>query len=91
MKVGVRELKNNLSSYLKRVKAGETLEITERGKVVGRIVPPPEGAQTQRERLLELAEQGVIEWSGGTVPDFEPVGKVRPGHSVSDIVIQNRE
>jgi prevent-host-death family protein len=36
--VGVRELRQNLSKYLERVKAGETLTVTERGHEVARIV-----------------------------------------------------
>ena len=38
-KVGVRELRQNLSKYLDRVKAGEDLVVTERGAVVARLVP----------------------------------------------------
>jgi prevent-host-death family protein len=37
--VGVRELRQNLSKYLERVKNGEDLVVTERGKVVARLVP----------------------------------------------------
>jgi prevent-host-death family protein len=38
-KVGVRELRQNLSRYLERVKVGEDLIVTERGRVVARLVP----------------------------------------------------
>src|SRR5215211_7127489 len=37
--VGVRELRQNLSRYLARVKQGEDLEVTERGQVVARLIP----------------------------------------------------
>jgi prevent-host-death family protein len=37
--VGVRELRQNLSRYLERVKEGETLTVTERGHEVARLVP----------------------------------------------------
>jgi prevent-host-death family protein len=37
--VGVRELRQNLSRYLKRVKDGETLIVTVRGREVARLVP----------------------------------------------------
>lgn len=41
--VGTRELKNRLSEYLRRVKAGETITVTERGKPSGKSFPsgPP--------------------------------------------------
>ncbi|HUG48969.1 MAG TPA: type II toxin-antitoxin system prevent-host-death family antitoxin [Candidatus Limnocylindria bacterium] len=37
--VGVRELRQNLSVYLRRVKGGESLDVTERGRPVARLVP----------------------------------------------------
>lgn len=38
-RVGVRELRQNLSVYLRRVRAGQTLEVTERGHPVARLMP----------------------------------------------------
>ena len=38
-RVGVRELRQNLSVYLRRVKLGDRLEVTERGRVVARLEP----------------------------------------------------
>lgn len=37
--VGVRELRQNLSVFLRRVKAGESLVVTERGREVARLTP----------------------------------------------------
>jgi len=37
--VGVRELRQNLSRYLERVKAGEALDVTEHGRLVARLSP----------------------------------------------------
>jgi prevent-host-death family protein len=37
--VGVRELRQNLSKYLDRVKDGEVLVVTERGREVAQLVP----------------------------------------------------
>jgi prevent-host-death family protein len=42
-RVGVRELRQNLSVYLRKVKRGQALEVTERGKTVARLVPPSTG------------------------------------------------
>ena len=55
--VGIRELKTNLSKYLRRVKTGQTVIITERGKPIGRIVP--EGL-SQAERLETLVASGLV-------------------------------
>jgi prevent-host-death family protein len=40
--VGVRELRQNLSVYLRRVTAGETLEVTDRGRPVAVLAPRKE-------------------------------------------------
>lgn len=49
--VGVRELRQNLSVYLRRVKRGEALEVTERGRTVAVLTPLPEPA-TPLQRLV---------------------------------------
>ena len=49
--IGVRELRHHASRYLKRVKAGEPVEVTERGALVALLVPPHPGAGA-RERLI---------------------------------------
>ena len=37
--VGIRELRQNLSAYVRRVREGEHFVVTERGQPVGRLVP----------------------------------------------------
>jgi prevent-host-death family protein len=39
MEVGVRDLRNNLSQYLDRVREGEELVVTDRGRAIARMVP----------------------------------------------------
>jgi prevent-host-death family protein len=58
--VGVRELRQNLSRHLERVKAGETLTVTERGVEVARLVPSNPKVDPY---YLELAEK-----YGATIP-----------------------
>ena len=65
--VGVRELRQNLSQYLRRVSAGERFEVTERNQPVAVLAPLP-GRSSALERLiasgrviparLDLAELG---------------------------------
>jgi prevent-host-death family protein len=52
--VNVRELRQNLSVYLRRVKAGETLEVAERNQPVAVLAPLSTGPAT----LTTLAAQG---------------------------------
>lgn len=58
--VGVRELRQNLSKYLTRVKKGETLTVTERGHEVARLVPSHSAVDPY---YLKLAEK-----YGATIP-----------------------
>ena len=39
--IGVRELRQQASRYLKRVQAGEAFEVTDNGRPVARLVPVP--------------------------------------------------
>jgi prevent-host-death family protein len=49
--IGVRELRQNLSVYLRRVKKGETLEVKERGQRVA-VLAPAGAKSTALERLV---------------------------------------
>jgi prevent-host-death family protein len=51
-RVGVRELRQNLSVYLDRVKEGEVLEVTEHGRVVALLTPLPRSTLTTLDRLV---------------------------------------
>ena len=74
--VGVRELRQNLSVYLDRVKAGESLTVTERGAEVARLVPLPRGASTL-DRLI--AEGRARDGFGGLADlGMPPAGRGRP-------------
>lgn len=88
MTVGVRELKAQLSEYLRRVKAGETVIITERGRAIGRIVPE---AETLDEKLRRLIDAGLAEWTGQKPEISDPVVINESEILVSDIVVELRE
>lgn len=50
-RIGVRELRQHASRYLDEVRAGKTIEVTDRGRLVALLVPPtPE--QSVRDRLV---------------------------------------
>lgn len=55
-RVGVRELRQNLSVHLRRVARGETLEVTDRGRPVAMLGPLPE----RMTPLGRLVAQGLI-------------------------------
>jgi prevent-host-death family protein len=86
--VGVRELKARLSHHLKRVRAGHTVTITDRGRVVARLQPVD--ARGETAGIMRLVSEGKISWSGG-----RPQGSARPvklnGRKLaSDYVIEGR-
>ena len=88
LSVGVRELKTRLSEYLRQVKAGRTIVITERGQPVGRIVP---ATQSRDEKIQAMIAAGLIAWSGKKLKPTKPVARTRGKKTVSDLVIENRE
>lgn len=63
----MRELRQNASRYLARVKAGETVEVSERGTLVALLVPPSR-AESARDRLIA---------AGRLIPASGPTGRVR--------------
>jgi prevent-host-death family protein len=87
-KVGIRDLKAQLSEYLRQVKAGETVIITEHGRPIGRIVPEPVSLE---ERVRNLTESGEILWDGNKIPQFDPVGDNESQMLLSDIIAELRE
>jgi prevent-host-death family protein len=86
--VGVRELKAQLSRYLREVAAGTTVVITERGKPVGQIVPI---TLSTEERVQQLAASGVVSWDGRAYRPGKPAAGKRGGPQVSDVLLEDRE
>jgi prevent-host-death family protein len=87
MTVGIRELKNRLSHYLDKVRAGERLAVTDRGTVVAYVVPA--AAASEIEGLVRLVREDRASWGGG-----KPTGSASPadirGKAASKIVIEER-
>ena len=57
---GIRELKNNLSRYLKKLKPGHVIAITDRGRVVAELRSPDQNLASLPDAYARLVEQGVI-------------------------------
>jgi len=85
--VGIRQLKNQLSQYLRRVSAGERVVVTERGRPLA-IIAPSTGTAADR-RVEALVRAGLARWGGG-----KPRGARRPvrirGRSIARTVIEGR-
>ena len=87
-KAGIRELKAHLSAYLRQVKAGGTVTITERGEPIGQIVPLE---QPTEARLETLKQAGLIAWNGERLPPLAPVARTWGDHTVADLLLEDRE
>ena len=64
VEIGIRELRQNLSRALKRVRGGETIEVTDRGRPVARIVP----VMPSMPGLEQLIETGRVRPPRATGP-----------------------
>ncbi len=72
--VGIRELKNRLSEYLRMVRRGEQILVTDRGAVVAEIRQPGSAlTDAPYPRLHELARQGLVRIGAANDPDLYPV------------------
>lgn len=88
METGIRELKREFSAYLRLVKAGETITITERGKPIGRIVPIKRSTENQIDALRQA---GVIAWSGEKARPRTPTAVVKGSQTVAELLLEDRE
>jgi prevent-host-death family protein len=89
--VGVREVKNKLSEYLRIVAEGETVLVTDRGRVVAQLAPPPTHAPpalSEDEALRRLAAAGKVRLPRAKVPSpgAGPVAGVPAGIDVAAIL-----
>lgn len=86
-RVGVRELRQNLSVYLRRTLAGETLEVTERGRPVALLTPLPERA----DPIARLAAEGRITPATGRLEDLGPPLEIELERPLSELLVESRE
>lgn len=81
-RVGVRELRRQASAILRRVAAGETVEVTDRGRSVAVLL------RTMPSGLARLEREGLLRRADGDLLDLSPVplppGAVEPSRLVAD-------
>ena len=92
METGVRELKDNLSRYIRRVEAGERVLVTAHGRVVAELVPPASGPRTaRRSQFDELVASGAIRppvEAGDPLEDWPDIRL--PRGTVADLIDSDR-
>ena len=87
IRVGTRELRNKFSEYLRRVKKGQTIIVTERGKVVAQLGP---ARQSVEERIWAMVDAGLADWNGEKPKPHTPKIINKSGRLISDMVVEDR-
>ena len=89
--VGIKELKNRLTAYLRRTRQGEEVIVTQRGKPIALIQPIQSSTApvSLEARLVKLASQGRIR-----LPSRRPLKKIRrvtvSGRPISELILEDR-
>jgi len=82
--VGIKDLKAKLSGYVDKVRHGEEIVVTDRGKEVALVIP----ISSERSAVKQLVGSGRAAWAGG-----KPVGvkgiKAKGG-SIAKTVLEDR-
>lgn len=86
-RVGIREMRQNLSRYTRRARAGESFVITERGAEVARLMPA-RALVTSVDRLV--AERGARRGHGDLFGTLEELPAPIPGPPTSDVLDERR-
>ena len=89
--VSIRDLRNNLTKYIRRAESGETLTITRRGEPVVNIEPRAKPKSDMDAALWKMVREGKASWSG---KKFEP-SKRRfklegDGPTLSEMILEDR-
>ncbi|NLG69257.1 MAG: type II toxin-antitoxin system prevent-host-death family antitoxin [Firmicutes bacterium] len=84
-RVGIRQFRDRLTTYLRRVRAGESLLIVDRDTPVAQLAP----AVPELRAVSDLVAEGMVEWGGG-----KPRGAAQPpkvhGEPISALVVEGR-
>ena len=83
-RIGIRELRQQASSILRRVSAGETVEVTDRGRPVALMV------RTMPSGLARLEQEGLLRPAVGDLLALEPVQPGPGTRSPSELVSEGR-
>jgi prevent-host-death family protein len=83
--VGIRELKNGLSGYIDRVRDGEEVIVTDRGRPVARL----SSLDAASDRLAALVAAGIVR-APARRQRHVPKRRIKSKGTVSDLVAEQR-
>ncbi|OGN94368.1 MAG: hypothetical protein A2Z71_09375 [Chloroflexi bacterium RBG_13_50_21] len=88
MRIGIRDLKARLSDYLRQVRRGQVIVITDHGRVVGRILP----AETSMYDIAKnLQSAGLADWNGKKLKEIQPAAVNSSQKTIADLLVDMRE
>ena len=90
--VNISTLKDQLSAYIRKVRAGETVLVMDRNQPVAQLMPVS-GQETDDERLASLIAQGIVRPAKGPPLDFKEFLRCRPvvkGAGVLEALLEER-
>lgn len=88
---GIRELKDNLSRYIRRIEAGERIAITAHGRVVAELVPPGKKAAGTASLFDDLVASGAIRPPADTGDPTEGWPDIRlPAGTAAELIDADR-
>jgi prevent-host-death family protein len=87
---GIKEFKNRLSRYMALVKNGDDVLITERGRVIARVIKEDSGRSSLRRALQPLVLRGQVVMPTRKIERDIPKPIKLSGKTVSEIVLEDR-
>ena len=87
-RVGIREMRQNLSRYAQRARDGESFVLTDRGEEVAQLIPAP-GRLTEIDRLV--AERGARRGLGDLRDALPELPEPIPGPPTQEVLDELRE
>jgi prevent-host-death family protein len=80
-RIGVRELRQNASEWLRRVQRGESFEVTARGRAIAWLVPARD-----EDILAQLEADGTLSRGEGDLLAIEPLPNEPGKQTLSEIL-----
>lgn len=89
--VGIRDLRNALSRWIEKVKAGDQVVVTDHGKAVAILTapPPPKLNETEEEFITRMLAEGRLLGGRGMLQPREPI--VGPEVDLEGAILEERE
>lgn len=92
MEAGIRELKDNLSRYIRQIEAGERVVVTAHGRVVAELVPPAAEHRGRVSQFDLLIASGVITQPAEDGDPLEDCPEIRlPRGTAAQLIDSDRD